>query len=67
MELKFKVPEISCEHCKNTIETILNNENNINSAFVDIEKKEVLINSDTEVSINAIGTLLDDHGYTVVE
>tara|TARA_B100002003_G_C13697552_1_gene351049 strand:- start:30 stop:233 length:204 start_codon:yes stop_codon:yes gene_type:complete len=67
MELKFKVPEISCEHCKNTIETILNNENNINSAFVDIEKKEVLINSDTEVSISAIGTLLDDHGYTVVK
>ncbi len=67
MELKFKVPEISCEHCKNTIETILNNENNINSAFVDIEKKEVLINSDTEVSISGIGTLLDDHGYTVVK
>ena len=67
MELKFKVPEISCEHCKNTIETILNNENNIISAFVDIEKKEVLINSDTEVSISGIGTLLDDHGYTVVE
>ena len=67
MELKFKVPEISCEHCKNTIETILNNENNINSAFVDIEKKEVLINSDTEVSISAIGALLDGHGYTVVE
>ncbi len=67
MELKFKVPEISCEHCKNTIETILNNENNIISAFVDIEKKEVLINSDTEVSISAIGTLLDDHGYTIVE
>ena len=67
MELKFKVPEISCEHCKNTIETILNNENNIISAFVDIEKKEVLINSDTEVSISGIGTLLDDHGYTVVK
>ena len=67
MELKFKVPEISCEHCKNTIETILNNENNIASAFVDIEKKEVLINSDTEVSISALGALLDDHGYTVVE
>ena len=67
MELKFKVPEISCEHCKNTIETILNNENNIISAFVDIEKKEVLINSDTEVSISAIRALLDGHGYTVVE
>ena len=67
MELKFTVPEISCDHCKNTIEGILNGQDNINSAFVDIEKKEVLINSDTEVSISAIGTLLDDHGYTVVK
>ncbi len=67
MELKFKVPEISCDHCKNTIESILNDEENITSAFVDVEKKEVSINSDTELSINTIGKLLNDHGYTVVK
>ncbi len=36
MELKFTVPEISCEHCKNTIEGILNGKDNINYAFVNI-------------------------------
>lgn len=67
METKFTVPEISCDHCKETIEGILNSEENINSASVDIEKKEVSISSDTKVSIGDLGALLDDHGYTVVE
>ncbi len=67
MEIKFTVPEISCNHCKETIEGILNTEENINSASVDIEKKEVSISSDTKVSIGDLGALLDDHGYTVVE
>ena len=56
MEIKFTVPEISCNHCKETIE-----------ASVDIEKKEVSISSNTKVSIGDLGALLDDHGYTVVE
>ena len=67
MELKFTVPEISCDHCKDTIEGILNGQDNINSAFVNIEKKEVEVSSDTKVSISDLGALLDDHGYTVVE
>ena len=67
MEIKFTVPEISCDHCKQTIEGILNSEENINSASVDIEKKEVSISSNTKVSIGDLGALLDDHGYTVVE
>tara|TARA_B100000131_G_scaffold54499_1_gene49557 strand:- start:646 stop:849 length:204 start_codon:yes stop_codon:yes gene_type:complete len=67
MELKFTVPEISCDHCKNTIEGILNGQHNINSAFVNIEKKEVTVSSDTKISISDLGALLDDHGYTVVE
>ncbi|GIS49102.1 MAG: hypothetical protein Ct9H90mP22_6900 [Gammaproteobacteria bacterium] len=45
MEKKFTVPEISCNHCKETIEGILNSEENINSASVDIKKKEVSISS----------------------
>ena len=67
METKFTVPEISCDHCKETIEGILNSEENINSASADIEKKEVSISSNTKVSIGDLGALLDDHGYTVVE
>ena len=67
MNLKFNVPEISCDHCKNTIEELLNSQENIDSAVVDVEKKEVFVSSSNQVSIDELKTLLDDHGYTVVE
>lgn len=67
MDLKFNVPEISCDHCKNTIEELLNSQENIDSAVVDVGKKEVFVSSSNQVSIDELKTLLDDHGYTVVE
>ena len=67
MDLKFNVPEISCDHCKNTIEELLNSQENIDSAVVDVEKKEVFVSSSNQVSIDELKTLLDDHGYTVAE
>ena len=67
MDLKFNVPEISCDHCKNTIEELLNSQENIDSAVVDVQKKEVFVSSSNQVSIDELKTLLDDHGYTVVE
>ena len=67
MGLKFNVPEISCDHCKNTIEELLNSQENIDSAVVDVQKKEVFVSSSNQVSIDELKTLLDDHGYTVVE
>ena len=45
MDLKFNVPEISCDHCKNTIEELLNSQENIDSAVVDVQKKEVFVSS----------------------
>ena len=67
MDLKFIVPEISCDHCKNIIEELLNSQENIDSAVVDVQKKEVFVSSSNQVSIDELKTLLDDHGYTVVE
>ena len=67
MDLKFNVPEISCDHCKNTIEELLNSQENIDSAVVDVQKKEVFVSSSNQVSIDELKTLLDDHGYTVDE
>ena len=67
MDLKFNVPEISCDHCKNTIGELLNSQENIDSAVVDVQKKEVFVSSSNQVSIDELKTLLDDHGYTVVE
>ena len=65
MDLKFNVPEISCDHCKNTIEELLNSQENIDSAVVDVQKKEVFVSSSNQVSIDELKTLLDDHGFKI--
>ena len=41
MNVVFTVPEISCGHCKDTIESTLNNVESIESVSVDIEKNQL--------------------------
>ena len=42
METKFTVPEISCGHCKETIESTVNNIESVVSVAVDIEQKLII-------------------------
>ena len=48
MNVVFTVPEISCDHCKDTIESTLNNVESIESVSVDIEKKSVEVISSSD-------------------
>ena len=41
MEIKFTVPEISCGHCKETIESTINSLKNVETVNVDIDQKSV--------------------------
>ena len=41
MESKFTVPEISCGHCKETIESTINSLENVETVNVDIDQKSV--------------------------
>ena len=66
MAIKFNVPEISCDHCKSTIVNTLSNIENIESVDVDIETKDVTLESSNEVSLDLVKSLLDEQGYTVV-
>ena len=66
MEIKFKVPEISCGHCKQTIESAIGSLEYIQKVNVDIERKLVSIDSDQVVDLSDIEQLLDDQGYSVV-
>ena len=66
MEIKFKVPEISCGHCKQTIESSIGSLEYIQKVNVDIESKLVSIDSDQVVDLSDIEQLLDDQGYSVV-
>jgi len=67
MNTVFTVPEISCGHCKDTIESTLNNVESIESVSVDIEKKSVEVISSSDLDIMNVSQLLDEQGYTVVQ
>lgn len=65
MEINFKVPEISCGHCKETIENTLSTVSQISETNVDIESKSVNVRLSEELDIKVLADLLDEQGYTV--
>ena len=65
MEINFKVPEISCSHCKETIENTLSTVSQISETNVDIESKSVNVKLSEELDIKVLADLLDEQGYTV--
>ena len=67
METKFTVPEISCGHCKETIESTINSLEDVETVNVDIDQKSVVINSSSDLDLSLISDMLDEQGYTVVE
>ena len=67
MNVVFTVPEISCGHCKDTIESTLNNVESIDSVSVDIAKKSVEVVSSSNLDMLNVSELLDEQGYTVVQ
>ena len=67
MNVEFRVPEISCGHCKDTIESTLSNVESVESVSVDIEKKSVEVFSSSDIDMINVSQLLDEQGYTVVQ
>ena len=67
METKFTVPEISCGHCKETIESTINSIVNVEAVNVDIDQKSVEVKSSSDLDLSLVSNMLDEQGYTVVE
>ena len=67
METKFTVPEISCGHCKETIESTINSLENVEAVIVDIDQKSVEVTSSSDLNLSLVSNMLDEQGYTVVE
>jgi copper chaperone len=67
METKFTVPEISCGHCKETIESTVSNIESVVSVAVDIEQKSVAVKSTSDLNLSLVSEVLDEQGYTVVQ
>ena len=66
MTTKFRVPEISCDHCKSTIINTLSTVDDIELVEVNIETKDVTLKSSEEIDLDLVKSLLDEQGYTVV-
>ena len=65
MNLNFTVPEISCGHCKETIESALDI-TGISDLKISIETKDVSLTVSDGVELKTIESLLDEQGYSVV-
>lgn len=65
MKVTIKVPDITCDHCKMTIEKALQNLSETVEVEVDLPKKTVIVSGSAEVSeiINVIRLA----GYTAGE
>ena len=62
----FNVPEVSCAHCKSTIEGALQPLNGIEEAEVDIEGKTVSVSFDDAVlDRTAVVRAIEASGYAV--
>lgn len=62
----LNVPDISCEHCQNTITQALTPVEGVRSVDVDIPAKQVRVAyDDTQVSVNAMKLILQEEEYPV--
>jgi copper chaperone len=61
MHYKFNVPDVSCEHCKNRIESTLLSQDSVSTAEVNIDEKTVKVES--ELSSDKLIALIDEAGY----
>lgn len=64
--LILNVPDISCDHCKMSIEGAVNELNGVESAMVDVAEKSVAVSYDDGVlTRDAIVEAIEEQGYDV--
>ncbi|MCP4964298.1 MAG: heavy-metal-associated domain-containing protein [bacterium] len=64
-ETTLSVPDISCDHCKNSIEGAVNALDGVSSAAVNVDEKTVSVGFDTPASIEGIIGAIEEQGYDV--
>ena len=66
MQERFKVPDVSCEHCKSAIEEALRPLAGVQSALVDVDGKTTIVDYDESViDRGAIAAVIEEEGYPV--
>jgi copper chaperone len=62
----FKVPDMSCGHCKAAVEGELNKLTGVENSNADLEKGMVAVRFDeSQVSVEQLKGAIEDAGYTV--
>jgi len=62
----FKVPEMSCGHCKAAVESELNKLSGVENSDADVEKGTVAVRYDeTKVTTEDLKRAIEEAGYTV--
>ncbi|MDK1010295.1 MAG: cation transporter [Actinomycetota bacterium] len=65
-EITLSVPDISCGHCKSSIESAVSPLSGVETAVVDIADRNVAITYDgSDSTVEAIVAAIDEQGYTV--
>jgi len=62
-EVTYNVPDISCQHCKQSIEDEVSQVQGVASVEVDVEAKTVTVTG--ELDEQAIVSAIDEAGYEV--
>jgi copper chaperone len=66
MQESFKVPDVSCDHCKDAIESALRPLAGIRAVLVDIEDKTTTVDFDHEIiDRSAVMAVIENEGYHV--
>jgi copper chaperone len=65
-QITLSVPDISCGHCKSSIEGAVTPLDGVNSAVVAIDDRNVAVEYDgSEATMEAIVNAIDEQGYEV--
>jgi len=66
MQETFKVPDVSCGHCKSAIEGALRPLDGVQTAEVDVDTKTATVDFDDNViDRNTLVTVIEEEGYPV--
>jgi copper chaperone len=66
--ITLSVPDISCNHCKDSIEGALNPLDGVDSATVSIPERVVTVSFDADtVGLDAIVEAIGEQGYEVAD
>ena len=66
IEAKYTVPDMSCAHCKSTIEDSLNEVSGVENAIADPDSGLVEVEYDEDqVGEDTVKAAIEDAGYTI--